>query len=92
MTHIAPSHVRRHLLRPQRSNLLCLAAAWAVSAASAWAGEELTLVRDDFGHDFPFLFRQRIPAGDTPEECKGLPREAWIDLQEADYIPRSEER
>ena len=84
MTHIAPSHVRRHLLRPQRSNLLCLAA--------AWAGEELTLVRDDVGHDFPFLFRQRIAAGDTPEECKGLPREAWIDLQEADYIPRSEER
>jgi len=48
------------------------------------------VVPDDFGDDFSFLARQRIPAGDTPEECKGLPREAWIDLQEAEYIPRSE--
>lgn len=44
----------------------------------------------DFGSDLPFVLRQRIPAGDTPEQCKGLAKADWIDLQEADYIPRSE--
>lgn len=44
----------------------------------------------DFGSDFSFFLRQRIPAGDTPEECKGLTQADWIDLQDADYIPRSE--
>ena len=32
--------------------------------------------------------KKRIPPGDTPEQCKGLAKEDWIDLQEADYIPR----
>lgn len=44
----------------------------------------------DFGNDFAFLLRQQVPAGRPPEECKGLPKGDWIDLQEADYIPRSE--
>lgn len=48
------------------------------------------LVPADFGNDFSFFLRQRIPAGDTPEECRGLAKADWIDLQEADYIPRSE--
>lgn len=43
----------------------------------------------DYGDDFSFFVRKRIPPGDTPEQCKGLPKEDWIDLQEADYIPRS---
>jgi len=46
-------------------------------------------VPEDFGDEFPYFFRQRIPAGDTPEPCKGLAKADWIDLQEADYIPRS---
>lgn len=44
----------------------------------------------DFGNEFSFVLRQKIPAADTPEQCKGLVRADWIDLQEADYIPRSE--
>lgn len=45
---------------------------------------------EDFGSDFSFHLRKRIPPGDTPEQCRGLAKEDWIDLQEADYIPRSE--
>ncbi|MDY0170338.1 MAG: DUF4838 domain-containing protein [Thermoguttaceae bacterium] len=48
------------------------------------------LVPEDFGDDFSFFLRKRVPAGDIPELCKGLPKEDWIDLQEADYIPRTE--
>ncbi len=48
------------------------------------------LVPADFGNDFSFFLRQRVPAGDTPEPCRGLAKTDWIDLQEADYIPRSE--
>lgn len=44
----------------------------------------------DFGNDFSFFLRERIPAGDTPEECQGLTQADWIDLQDAEYIPRSE--
>jgi len=44
----------------------------------------------NFGDEFSFFLRQRIPAGDTPEQCKGLAKTDWIDLQEADYIPRSQ--
>jgi hypothetical protein len=43
----------------------------------------------DFGDDFSFFLKKRIPPGDTPEQCKGLAKEEWLDLQEADYIPRS---
>ncbi|NLS93303.1 MAG: DUF4838 domain-containing protein [Planctomycetaceae bacterium] len=43
----------------------------------------------DYGDDFTFR-QEPVPPGDTPEECRGLPRESWIDLQEADYIPRTE--
>ena len=46
-------------------------------------------VPNDYGDDFSFFVKKRIPPGDTPEPCKGLPKEDWIDLQEADYIPRS---
>lgn len=46
-------------------------------------------VPEDFGSDFAVFARKRIPPGDTPESCKGLAKEDWIDLQEADYIPRS---
>ena len=46
------------------------------------------LVPADFGNDFPIFQRKRVPAGDTPEQCKGLSKTDWIDLQEADYIPR----
>ena len=42
----------------------------------------------DFGQDLPFRARRRIPPGKTPELCKGLAKQDWIDLQEADYIPR----
>jgi hypothetical protein len=47
-------------------------------------------VTADYGNDLPFLLRKRTPAGDTPAECQGLAKDAWIDLQEADYVPRSE--
>ncbi len=43
----------------------------------------------DFGDDFSFFLKKRIPPGHTPEQCKGLAKEDWLDLQEADYIPRS---
>jgi hypothetical protein len=46
-----------------------------------------------FPEDFAkgFTFRQEPdPPGDTPNECAGFPKERWIDLQESDYIPRSE--
>ncbi|MDD4869746.1 MAG: DUF4838 domain-containing protein [Kiritimatiellae bacterium] len=48
------------------------------------------IIPADFGNEFSFIARQKIPAGNTPEECEGLARADWIDLQEADYIPRSE--
>ncbi len=48
------------------------------------------LVPETFGDDFSFFFRKRVPPGDTPEQCKGLAKADWIDLQEADYIPRTE--
>lgn len=43
----------------------------------------------NFGDDFAFFLKKRIPPGDTPEQCRGLAKEDWFDLQEADYIPRS---
>ena len=43
----------------------------------------------DFGNDFSFSLKKSTPPGDTPEQCKGLAKEDWFDLQEADYIPRS---
>jgi hypothetical protein len=46
-------------------------------------------VPEDFGDDFSFVLKKRTPPGDTPVQCEGLAREDWIDLQEADYIPRS---
>ena len=46
-------------------------------------------IPEDFGDDFSFFLKKRVPPGDTPERCKGLAKEDWIDLQEADYIPRS---
>ena len=46
-------------------------------------------VPEDYGDDFSFLLKRRVPPGDTPEQCRGLAREDWIDLQEADYIPRA---
>jgi len=46
-------------------------------------------VPEDFGDDFSFFLKKRTPPGDTPAQCKGLAKEDWIDLQEADYIPRS---
>ena len=46
-------------------------------------------VPENFGDEFSFFLRQRVPAGDTPEPCKGRVKTDWIDLQEADYIPRS---
>lgn len=46
-------------------------------------------IPEDFGNGFTFR-QEPIPPGDTPEQCKGLPGEEWIDLQESDYIPRSE--
>ncbi len=46
-------------------------------------------IPDDFGDDLPFMLKKRIPPGDTPEQCRGRAKEDWIDLQEADYIPRS---
>ena len=42
-----------------------------------------------FVDDFAFFLKKRIPPGDTPEQCRGLAKEDWFDLQEADYIPRS---
>lgn len=47
------------------------------------------LAPNDLGDEFPFFLQKRIPAGDVPEQCKGRAREDWLDLQEADYIPRS---
>ena len=41
-----------------------------------------------FAENLSFRARRRIPPGDTPQLCKGLAKEDWIDLQEADYIPR----
>ena len=40
---------------------------------------------DDFGADF----LAAAPPAPPPAECADLPEEDWIDLQEADYIPRS---
>lgn len=48
------------------------------------------LVPDDYGDEFSFVLRERIPPGDTPESCRRLDADDWIDLQEADYIPRSQ--
>jgi len=39
---------------------------------------------DDFGDGFLFS----LPAATPPKECVGLPEGDWIDLQDADYIPR----
>ncbi len=46
-------------------------------------------VPGDFGDDRSFFLKKRIPPGDMPEQCKGLAEEDWVDLQEADYIPRT---
>ncbi len=46
-------------------------------------------IPENFGEDFSFLLKARIPPGDTPPQCRELAKEDWIDLQEADYIPRS---
>jgi hypothetical protein len=43
----------------------------------------------DFGNEFSFFLRKRIPPGGPPEQCRGRAKEDWLDLQEADYIPRS---
>ena len=42
----------------------------------------------DFGEKLPFRARRFIPPGDAPQLCEGLAKGDWIDLQEADYIPR----
>ncbi|NLF73392.1 MAG: DUF4838 domain-containing protein [Candidatus Anammoximicrobium sp.] len=44
----------------------------------------------DFGSEFPFFLRKRIPPAEPPEPCRGRAQEDWLDLQEADYIPRTE--
>jgi len=43
---------------------------------------------EDYGDDFAFVLKKKVPPGDTPEPCRGLAPEDWIDLQDADYIPR----
>lgn len=44
---------------------------------------------DDFGNEFSFRLKKSVPPARVPKLCEGLARGDWIDLQEADYIPRS---
>ncbi|MBU0638451.1 MAG: DUF4838 domain-containing protein [Planctomycetes bacterium] len=43
---------------------------------------------EDFGNDLRFRLAKTIPPGPVPEHCAGLARDAWFELQDADYIPR----
>ena len=44
---------------------------------------------ENFGDDLRFRLKRTIPPGPTPEQCAGLPKEDWFELQDGDYIARS---